>query len=253
MLFSLLKAAPGHFSLMSEAFVAFVDIFRLLTIQSLIQTRANNPLPFSSWRIKTATVFWAPGLKKDGDSTDSEFHSIAIKKTQTSPVYRHSFMLFLSLTFMSHMRGHSYVIVPCLDSRELPNDKFHCRLQVLVNKIGGLRLGITACLERRREKRWGGETQIKRSIQCSLLFLYACLLLFFCSISCHFLLSWSGLLYLHSSPDQCIQSKLVYPGQGNVEGSGELNNYCNTDILKFQNKPIFNTWKWTNTKNSAVT
>ena len=46
----------------------------------------------------------------------------------------------------------SYVIVPCLHSRKLPDNKFNSRLQVLIDKVGGLSLGVATCLERREEE-----------------------------------------------------------------------------------------------------
>lgn len=55
----------------------------------------------------------------------------------------------------THCRGTwrcTYVIVTCLHGRELPDNKFNCRLQVLINKVGGLSLRVAACLKSRGER-----------------------------------------------------------------------------------------------------
>lgn len=52
---------------------------------------------------------------------------------------------------------NTHIIVACLHSRKLPNYKFNSRLQVFVNKIGGLSLGVATGLEERR--RVGEERQ----------------------------------------------------------------------------------------------
>jgi len=56
----------------------------------------------------------------------------------------------------THTDGDTYVVIARLHSGKLPNDKFNSRLQVLINKIGGLCLWIAACLQRR------GEEEVRR-------------------------------------------------------------------------------------------
>lgn len=85
----------------------------------------------------------------------------------------------------------TYVIVTRLHGRELPDNKFNCRLQVLINKVGGLSLRVAACLKSRGEGEVRSEKGHLYTSKHMPLGHFAFLL--------SFISSWSGMLDVWSS------------------------------------------------------